>query len=72
MANHAHQVREDQGGQKNARDNLNAPERRIGVVQHRDMRIDVTALLVGGREATQSAQGMQNHAEHDKADKENV
>ena len=65
-------MREDQGGQKDTRDNLDAPERGIGVVQHRDMRIDVTALLVGSREATQSAQSMQNHAEHDKADKEHV
>ena len=42
------------------------------MVQHRDMRIDVTALLVGSREATQSAQSVDDDAERDDADEQKV
>ncbi len=65
-------MREDKRCNQNGSDELDTPQGRIRVVQHRDVSVDVTALFVGCREATKSAQGVQNHAKRNKANEEHV
>lgn len=69
---HAHQVREHEEEEAEGRDELNPPEGRVFVMNELDVRADVMELLVGGREATQRAEHVNDHAEEDEANEDDV
>lgn len=69
---HAHNVREYGTGEDNSRDQLDQPQRGVGVVNELDVSTDVTVLLVRGRETTQSAQSVDDDAQGDEANENEV
>lgn len=69
---HAHQVREHEEEQAESRDELEPPEGRVFVVNELDVRADALELLVGRREATKSAEHVDDDAQEDEAHEEDV
>lgn len=69
---HAHEVGEHEEEEQESRHELDHPERRVGVTEQAIVGLDVTALMVGGREATQSTEGVQGHADRDEEHKDKV
>ena len=69
---HAHEMREHQEEEEEGRNELNHPEGRVFVTEKAIVSLDVTALTVGGREATQGAQSVDHDANEDEADENDV
>ena len=69
---HAHDVREHHAGEDDGGHELDEPQGGIGVVHNLHVSADVTELLVGSREATQSAQSVDDDAKRDDAHEQEV
>ena len=69
---HAHDMGEHEEEEQEGRDELDHPERGVGVTEQAIVGLDVAALMVRGREATQSAEGVQRHADRDEEHEDEV
>ena len=69
---HADEVREHEKEKKEGRDQLNPPKGRVFMVNHADMRLDVTELMIGSREAAKCAEHVHNDAKENKADEHDM
>ena len=69
---HADEVREHEKEKKEGRDQLNPPKGRVFMVNHADMRLDVTELMIGSREAAKCAEHVHNDAKENKANEQNM
>ena len=69
---HGHQVREHEDEEKESRRELNEPKGRVFVTEHLVVSLDVTELTIGRREATKSAESVNNNEQRDEANEDHV
>ena len=69
---HGHQVREHEDEEEESRGELNHPKRRVFVTEHAVVSLDVAELTIGRREATKSAESVNNDEQRDEANEDHV